>query len=76
MLVLTRREGESIQVGGDVVVTICRVEGKKVRVGITAPNEVHIRRTELPETSYLVKGGQHGEGKGDDQRQDQEKTEG
>lgn len=47
MLVITRREGEKIHVGKDVVVTITQVRGGKVRVGIDAPRETMIWRGEL-----------------------------
>ncbi len=47
MLVLTRRLGESIQIGDDVVVTLLDVQGSQVRVGIRAPGSVKILRTEL-----------------------------
>jgi carbon storage regulator CsrA len=45
MLVITRREGEQITIGDrDVVITIVRVHGKRVRVGITAPKEIRVAR--------------------------------
>jgi carbon storage regulator CsrA len=45
-LVLTRKEGESIEVG-NATVTIARITGGRVRVLIAAPPEVNIRRSEL-----------------------------
>lgn len=47
MLVLTRGEGQRIFVGDDVVVTVVRVRGGQVRVGIDAPPRIPIRRGEL-----------------------------
>ena len=47
MLVLTRKPDESILLG-NIVVTILRVNGDKVRIGIRAPAEVPIVRAELP----------------------------
>lgn len=44
MLVLTRRVGESLTIGPDVVVTVLEVRGGQVRVGITAPRDVEIQR--------------------------------
>jgi carbon storage regulator CsrA len=45
MLVITRREGEQITIGDrDVVITIVRVRGKRVRVGITAAKEIRVTR--------------------------------
>ena len=49
MLVLSRRIGESIVVGDNVVVTVSRIQGNQVRLCISAPREVSIRRSELPE---------------------------
>jgi len=47
MLVLNRKIGERIVIGGDIVVTVVRVQGKQVRIGIEAPLSVSIRRKEL-----------------------------
>lgn len=46
-LVLTRRAGESIQVGDDVTVHVVEVGGGKVRLIIVAPKAVKILRTEI-----------------------------
>ena len=47
MLVLTRNEGESIMIAGDIRVTILRTNGRTIRLGIEAPEDVRIRRSEL-----------------------------
>jgi carbon storage regulator len=47
MLVLTRRENESLIIGDDIKLTILAVKGGQVRVGIEAPHEVPIHREEL-----------------------------
>lgn len=47
MLVLTRRAGESVVIGGNVVVTVVEVRGDVVRVGIEAPREVQVHREEV-----------------------------
>ena len=47
MLVLTRRPGESIMIGDDVVVTVLDVRGDVVRVGIKAPRHVQVHREEV-----------------------------
>jgi carbon storage regulator len=47
MLVLTRRENERIIIDGRITVTVVRVEGNKIRLGIEAPHEVPIMREEL-----------------------------
>lgn len=47
MLVLTRRPGESIMIGDDIVVTVLDVRGDVVRVGIKAPRSVQVHREEV-----------------------------
>jgi carbon storage regulator len=47
LLVLTRRPGQSIQVGEGISVVIVRIEGDRVVVGIDAPRDVRVVRTEL-----------------------------
>ena len=47
MLVLSRRESESIKVGDSIIVTVVRVSGDKVRLGIQAPSDVVVLRGEL-----------------------------
>jgi len=47
MLVLTRRENESLVIGENIKLTILAVKGGQVRVGIDAPKEVSIHRQEL-----------------------------
>ena len=47
MLVLSRREKERIKLGDSIVVTIVRVTGDRVRIGIEAPPEVIVLRDEL-----------------------------
>ncbi|MGQ9576684.1 MAG: carbon storage regulator [Thermoguttaceae bacterium] len=47
MLVLSRRENERIRLGDSIVVTVIRVAGDRVRLGIEAPAEVVVLRGEL-----------------------------
>jgi carbon storage regulator len=47
MLVLTRRENESIIIREDIEVRIAHIQGNKVRVGIIAPKDVPVYRKEL-----------------------------
>lgn len=47
MLVLTRKEGQRIVIGGNIVVDILQLQGNRVRVGVTAPAETSIVRAEL-----------------------------
>ena len=44
MLVLTRRAGESVMIGDDVVVTVLETRGDVVRFGIKAPRSVEVHR--------------------------------
>ncbi|ETX11628.1 carbon storage regulator CsrA [Marinomonas ushuaiensis DSM 15871] len=47
MLVITRRIGETINIGDDTEVTILDVKGSQVRIGIKAPKEVAVHREEI-----------------------------
>ena len=47
MLILSRRPGESLTIGDDVVVTVVAVSGNQIRLGITAPREVRVLREEV-----------------------------
>ena len=47
MLVLTRRENESLVIGGDIKLTVLSVKGGQVRIGIDAPKEIAIHRQEI-----------------------------
>lgn len=47
MLVLSRRESQRIRLGDSIVVTVVRVAGDKVRLGIEAPPNVVVLRDEL-----------------------------
>ena len=47
MLVLSRKLTECINIGDSIVVTVLEITGNKVRIGIEAPKEVHVLRSEL-----------------------------
>ncbi len=47
MLVLTRKQNEKIRIGSSIVITVVRMKGKAVRLGIEAPGDVNILRGEL-----------------------------
>jgi carbon storage regulator len=47
MLVLSRRPGESITIGDDIVVTVVAAANGQVRLGITAPQHVRVLRAEI-----------------------------
>jgi len=63
MLILSRRNGESIRIGDEVTITILQVKGGQVKIGINAPREVAVHREEvykrlsedLPETCSATK---------------------
>ena len=47
MLVLTRKVGEQIQIGDGIQLTITQIKGDRIRLGIAAPREVSVVRSEL-----------------------------
>ncbi len=47
MLVLSRKQGQSLCIGDDIHLTILGVSGNQVRVGIEAPREMEIHREEV-----------------------------
>jgi len=47
MLILTRKKNETIFIGDGVSITVLRVSGSKVRLGISAPKELRVMRIEL-----------------------------
>ena len=47
MLVLSRKQTERIKLGDSIIVTVVRVSGDKVRLGIEAPPDVVVLRDEL-----------------------------
>ena len=54
MLVLTRKPGERILIGDDIVITMISIRkdddyGPKIRIGLEAPSDVVIRREEVPD---------------------------
>ncbi|HBN7586340.1 TPA: carbon storage regulator CsrA [Pseudomonas aeruginosa] len=47
MLILTRRVGETLHIGDNITVTVLGSQGDRVRLGITAPDNVAIHRSEI-----------------------------
>jgi len=57
MLVLTRKPGESIHIGNNIVLTVVSLRSNQVRIGIQAPADVRVLRQELAERAdgaYVV----------------------
>lgn len=47
MLILTRRVGEALVIGDDVVVNVLGVKGNQVRIGVDAPKDISVHREEI-----------------------------
>ena len=56
MLVLSRKKDESIEIGRDVVVTVIETRGDKVRLGIEAPRDVPVHRSEVADAIRRANG--------------------
>jgi carbon storage regulator len=52
MLVLSRKPGEAIHLGKDIVITVVEINGNRVRLGITAPRSVGVLRAELDPLAF------------------------
>jgi carbon storage regulator CsrA len=64
MLVLSRKAQQSIRIGDSITVTIIKVKGNSIRIGIEAPDDMRIVRSELPDFSpQEEKGVQVGQGR-------------
>jgi carbon storage regulator len=59
MLILTRRVGETIIIGDDISITVLGVKGNRVRIGINAPKDVSVHRTEIYQRIQQEVGTQH-----------------
>lgn len=47
MLIITRRPGEKVMLGDDVVIEVIEVSGSSVRIGISAPKSIPVYREEI-----------------------------
>ena len=57
MLVLSRKVGERVHIGDNIVVEVTKINGNRISLGIEAPVEVPIKRGELLGCSDLPNGG-------------------
>ena len=53
MLVLTRKKNEILEIGQGICIKVIRVSGNKVRLGISAPRDFQVKRTELAQPSSI-----------------------
>lgn len=56
MLVLTREKGAMVRIGDDIKIVVLEVDGNQVRMGIDAPREVVILRSELVDNQQTAAG--------------------
>lgn len=47
MLVLRRKQNESIKIGDDIEITVLAIEGEQIKLGIDAPKHIEIHRKEV-----------------------------
>lgn len=52
MLVVTRKPHEQVRITNEIRVTVCSIDGNKVRLGIEAPREIEVYREELAQTIW------------------------
>lgn len=53
MLVLTRKPGQVIRIGNDILLEVVSVNGENIKIGITAPSDVQILREEVYQSVLL-----------------------
>ena len=51
MLVLTRKPQQEIEIDSNIRLTVLEIRGDRVKLGLIAPREVEIRRSEIPDRS-------------------------
>ena len=68
MLVVSRRSGETIVIGNDIVVTVLEVRGGQVRIGVDAPRSITVHRAEVYDEVRAANRAAVEQAKGDAQR--------
>jgi carbon storage regulator len=58
MLVLTRRCGEQIVIGGNIAVAVVAIQGKRVRIAVDAPASIRVDRKEVHDRRLAEEGDQ------------------
>jgi carbon storage regulator len=59
VLILTRRVGEAVKIGDDVTITVLRIKGNQVRIGVDAPKSLPVRRDELDQRDAAAEARSH-----------------
>ncbi len=47
MLILSRRQGESLIINDNIIITVLAIKGSQVRIGVSAPIEIPVHREEI-----------------------------
>ena len=55
MLILTRKDGESLLIGDDVSITSLNIRGNQVKIGVQAPKDVSVHREEIYQRIHQTK---------------------
>ena len=67
MLLITRKAGESVIIGSDIKVTVMKVKGPQVKIGIEAPRQMTVHRQEVHDRIGRIKKDEDGRPPSDDQ---------
>jgi carbon storage regulator len=62
MLVLSRKLGEKIVIGDNIVVTVVKIDRNQIRIGIEAPHEVPVYREEISPLAHATQNASHSVG--------------
>jgi carbon storage regulator len=52
MLILIRRPTQTVTIGTDITVKVLEIRGKQVRIGVSAPPDMDVRREEMVEKAH------------------------